>query len=144
MRALLDVNFVIALLDSTHVFHDKARAWWAANKSAGWASCAISENGVVRVMSNPGYRAQTPLSASDVIEALKTFVAHTNHEFWPDEISLRDEKVFAADRLLSFRQLTDIYLLALAAKRGGTLVTFDRNISLSAVRIARPENLSVL
>jgi len=144
MRALLDINVIIALLDSDHSFHDRAHQWWVINKKAGWASCAISENGVVRIMANSAYGNQNRFSPSVVIGALKTFVSHTDHEFWPDDISLREEDVFTAERILSSRQLTDIYLLALAAKRGGTLVTFDHSISLSAVRIAKPENLGVI
>jgi uncharacterized protein len=143
VRALLDVNVIIALLDSDHSFHSRAHQWWVLNKKAGWASCAISENGVVRIMANSSYGNQTRFSPSDVIGALKTFVSHTDHEFWVEDISLR-ENVFTTERILSSRQLTDIYLLALAAKHGGRLVTFDQNISLSAVTIAKPENLSVL
>jgi toxin-antitoxin system PIN domain toxin len=144
VRALLDVNFLIALLDSDHVAHGKAHAWWVANKNAGWASCAISENGAVRIMSNRRYPGQIPFSSSDVIDALRTFVSNTDHEFWHEDISLRDEKLFAQEHILTSGQLTDIYLLALAAKHEGTLATFDQNISLNPVRIARPWNLTVL
>jgi predicted nucleic acid-binding protein len=28
MRALVDVNVIIALLDSNHAFHEQAHAWW--------------------------------------------------------------------------------------------------------------------
>jgi uncharacterized protein len=144
MRALLDVNVIIALLDSGHSLHDKARAWWAANKQHGWASCAISENGTVRIMSHPSYGLQSRLPAADVIDALKTFVSQNDHEFWTETVSLREEEIFSADRILSARQLTDIYLLALAAKHKGRLVTFDQNISISAVRTAQPANLVIL
>ena len=50
MRALLDVNLLIALLDPDQVFHERAHDWWEANRSAGWASCPLTENGVVRIM----------------------------------------------------------------------------------------------
>ena len=144
MRALLDINVIIALLDPDHTFHDKAHAWWAANSKSGWASCPISENGVVRIMTSPAYSKQARFSPADLIGHLDAFASQTDHEFWSEDISLRDEKFFIRDRLLVSRQLTDIYLLALAAKRGGRLATFDRGISLAAVRIAKPENLAVL
>ena len=67
MRALLDVNLLIALLDPDHVFHERAHDWWEANRSAGWASCPLTENGVVRVMSNPNYSRQLRLTPAAVI-----------------------------------------------------------------------------
>jgi hypothetical protein len=75
---------------------------------------------------------------------LKTFASQTDHTFWLDDISLRDEKIFALDRVLRSHQLTDVYLLALATKHNGRLVTFDQGLSLSPVRIAKPENLLAL
>src|SRR5579871_5342093 len=144
MRALLDINVVIALFDPDHSLHNRAHVWWAANSRFGWASCPISENGVIRIMTNPAYSKQAHFSPSDLINQLQSFVSQTDHEFWPDDISFRDGKVFAVQRLLSSRQLTDIYLLATAVKHGGRLATFDQSISLAAVPSARSENLSVL
>jgi predicted nucleic acid-binding protein len=42
------------------------------------------------------------------------------------------------------RQLTDIFLLALAVKHAGKLVTFDGGIPLAAVKKATRQNLLVL
>ena len=133
MRALLDVNVVIALLDPDHAFHERAHAWWAAQAKSGWASCPIVENGVVRIMSHPGYSKVARFTPGDLISRLRTFAAQTNHEFWPDDVSLRDGKLFPAERIHSSRQLTDLYLLALAAKHAGRLATFDQAIAISAV-----------
>jgi toxin-antitoxin system PIN domain toxin len=144
MRSLLDVNVIIALFDPDHTLHNKAHEWWATNSGSGWASCPISENGVVRIMANPAYSKQVHFSPGDLIGRLRKFASQTDHEFWPEDISLRDEKIFVEERLLNSRQLTDIFLLAVAAKHHGRLVTFDQNISLSTVRIAKPENLVVL
>jgi toxin-antitoxin system PIN domain toxin len=143
MRALLDVNIIIALLDPDHAFHKRAHDWWAANAESGWASCPITENGVVRIMSNPIYSAKMRFAPDDLIGRLREFAGRSNHEFWPDDISLRDEKIFAAERIHSSRQLTDLYLLALAAQHQGRLATFDQGIPLSAVTNARPANLCV-
>ena len=141
MRALLDVNLVIALLDPDHAFHERAHRWWAANAKAGWASCPIAENGVVRVLSHPAYSRRGRFAPGDLLQRLQAFAEQTNHEFWPDDISLRDRAIFAAERIHSSRQFTDLYLLALATKHGGRLATFDRGIPVSAVRIAKAENL---
>jgi toxin-antitoxin system PIN domain toxin len=144
MRALLDVNVLIALLDADHPFHNRAHAWWLSSKSSGWASCAITENAVVRIMANPSYGKKKPFSPAAVIGALEIFCSQTNHEFWPENLSLRDQLIFSRGHILSSQQLTDSYLLALAAKHQGQLVTFDQNISLNAVRIAKSQNLNVL
>lgn len=144
MRALLDVNVIIALLDPDHVFHERAHAWWAANQTDGWASCPLTENGVVRIMSHPGYSRTMQFAPSDLIARLRQFAAATDHEFWPDELSLRDETIFAADRLHNSRQLTDIYLLALAVAHQSRLATFDQGIPLSGVHQAKSENLCVV
>jgi toxin-antitoxin system PIN domain toxin len=141
MRALLDVNVVIALLDPDHAFHERAHDWWKTNAKSGWASCPIVENGVVRIMSNPDYSQKARFTPADLISRLEQFAAQTDHEFWADDVSLRDGKVFTAERMHSSRQLTDLYLLALAAKHGGKLATFDRGFPISAARIAKAENL---
>ena len=144
MRALLDVNVIIALFDPDHVFHERAHFWWQANTESGWASCPLTENGVVRVMSNPNYSGKTRFTPGDLITRLREFAEQTDHEFWADDISLRNEKIFAKDRIHGSRQLTDIYLLALSAKHRGRLVTFDQGIPLSAVKGARAVNLSIV
>jgi hypothetical protein len=143
MRALLDVNIIIALLDPDHAFHNRAHDWWATNAKSGWASCPITENGVVRIMSNPNYSGKMRFAPGELIGRLREFAGQSNHEFWPDEISLRDETIFAAEHIHSSRLLTDLYLLALAAQHQGRLVTFDQGIPLSAVSKAGASNLCV-
>lgn len=143
MRALFDVNLLIALLDPDHVFHERAHDWWEANRSAGWASCPLTENGVVRIMSNPNYSRQLRLTPEDLVSRVAGFAAQTAHEFWPDDVSLRDDSVFDRTRLHSSRLLTDSYLLALAVRHGGRLVTFDEDIPLCAVRAAEARHLVV-
>lgn len=55
MVALLDVNVLVALFDPAHVHHDAAHAWFGEHCAQGWATCALTENGLVRVLSNPAY-----------------------------------------------------------------------------------------
>jgi uncharacterized protein len=142
MRALLDVNVLIALLDSDHTSHGAAMGWFAEHAHEGWASCPITQNGCIRIMSNAGYPNPLPLHA--VMAHLADACAEDVHEFWVDELSLLDPELIDATRILGPRQLTDIYLLALAVERQGRFVTFDGKIPLAAVRKAKPENLVVL
>lgn len=144
MRALLDVNVLIALLDTSHTFHQHAHEWWAKHSNHGWAGCPLVENGVVRIMVNPGYSATRRFHAEEIVNALSGFAEATDHEFWPDSLTLRDSKSFIPDRIHGGRQLTAIYLLALASRHGGRLVTFDQGIPLSSVKTAKPANLVVL
>lgn len=144
MRALLDVNVIIALLDPDHAFHERAHVWWAENAVHGWASCPLTENGVVRIMSNPGYSRVAGFTPGDLIARLRKFTESTNHAFWPDDLSLRDETTFLSIHIHSSRLLTDLYLLALTAKRDGRLATFDRGIPISAVKAAKTTNLCVI
>jgi uncharacterized protein len=142
VRALLDVNVLIALLDSDHASHDAAIKWFAKNAREGWASCPITQNGCIRIMSNAGYPNPFPVHA--VIERLAEACQQNIHEFWPDEVSLLDPHVVDATRIHGPRQLTDIYLLALAVQHEGRLVTFDTGIPLTAVRKATTQNLFIL
>jgi toxin-antitoxin system PIN domain toxin len=141
--ALLDVNFLIALFDADHVHHDAAHDWLAEEGSSGWATCPVTENGFVRVVANPRYGARYS-QTSVLIDALRKFCANGPHEFWPDAVSLRDENLFALAAARGYRHLTDVYLLGLAVKHGGRLVTFDQSIPIGAVKKARRENLVVL
>jgi uncharacterized protein len=142
MRALLDINVLIALLDSDHASHDAARNWFAKHAREGWASCAITQNGCIRIMSNPGYPNSLPVRA--VIEHLAGACRQNIHEFWSDDVSLLDSEVVDMTRIHGPRQLTDIYLLALAVRHEGRLVTFDTGIPLAAVRKATTQNLLIL
>jgi len=142
VRALLDVNVLIALLDSDHASHDTAMSWFAKHARQGWASCPITQNGCVRIMSNPGY--PNPLPVQAVIKRLADACREDIHEFWLDEVSLLDPDVIDSTRIHGPRQLTDIYLLALAVRHRGRFVTFDTGIPLAAARNSTTHNLSIL
>jgi toxin-antitoxin system PIN domain toxin len=142
VRALLDVNVLIALLDSDHASHDSAINWFAEHAREGWASCPITQNGCIRIMSNPAYPNPLPIQA--VIEHLAEACRQDVHEFWPDDVSLLDSDVVDSTRIHGPRQLTDIYLLALAVQHEGRLVTFDTGIPLAAVRKATKQKLLIL
>jgi predicted nucleic acid-binding protein len=130
-------------LDPKHAFHKRAHTWWASNEKLGWASCPLTENAVVRIMSHPNYDPPYRFSVCSVIGQLRDFTQKTDHLFWADEISLLDDSLFDPARIHGPKQLTDLYLLALATKHTGRLVTFDQGIPLSAVKTAEGKNLFV-
>lgn len=138
-RALLDVNVLLALLDSDHVDHRRARNWLSQEVHHGWASCAITQNGFVRVISQPRYPSPVPVALA--AERLARAVATPHHEWWPCDLSLLDERHFDRTRLHGPRQVTDAYLLALAVHHGGRFVSFDARVPLDAVHDAGPEHL---
>jgi uncharacterized protein len=138
-RALLDVNVLIALLDSDHIHHVRAATWLSENIAAGWASCAITQNGCVRIMSQPGY--PNALPAARVAERLREATGTEHHRFVGDDISLLDARCFDTEQLLGHRQVTDAWLLGLATVNGLRLATLDAGVPLRVVRIAGPSNL---
>ena len=142
MRALFDVNVLIALLDSDHVHHLPARAWLKENIRHGWASCPLTQNGCIRIMSQPGYPNALPAAA--VAERLAAATATSHHAFWPDAVSMLDAGRIEWNAVLGSRQVTDVYLLALVAQQGGRLVTLDRSVPLTAVPGSKARHLVVI
>jgi uncharacterized protein len=140
--ALLDVNVLIALFDPGHVHHEVAHDWFAAHGSGGWATCPLTEMTFIRVLANPA-SGPDPERPSTLLRHLRQFCRSADHVFWTDSLSLRDEKLFDLS-FVSHRQLTDVYLLGLAHKKGGRFATFDRTIPLKAVVGARPGVLQVI
>jgi toxin-antitoxin system PIN domain toxin len=140
--ALLDINFLIALFDAAHVHHATAQSWLSAHRSSGWATCPISENGCIRVLSQPRYPGNLPVT--DITRRLRVATNAPDHTFWPDSISLCDAKRFLHEQILTPKPLTDLYLLALAVANKGRLATFDRAIPPSAVAGAQARHMAVL
>lgn len=143
MTALLDVNVLIALFDPEHIHHETAHAWFGASSRGSWATCPLTENGFVRIVSNPKYPGRRT-TVADAAERLRIFCETGGHEFWPDSISLRDRRHVTAGSIRGYRQITDVYLLALATKNGGALVTFDDSIPTAAVPGADPNRIVML
>lgn len=142
MRSLLDINVLIALLDGGHLHHQAAHRWLAANERSGWASCPLTQNGCLRILSQPRYSNAQPVAL--VAERLALATQHASHEFWPDAFSLLESGRLRWDHALGSRQITDLYLLALAVSRGGRLVTLDRGITTVAVPGAEEKHLLTL
>ena len=143
MIALLDVSVLVALFDDGHIGHEAAHDWFTDNRALGWASCPITENGVIRILGNPVYPAGlTPIP--EIATRLDTFCGATEHHFWPDDVSFRNRARFHVDGVRGYRQLTDVYLLGLAVQRGGRFVTLDQRVPLAAVNGATRASLEVI
>jgi uncharacterized protein len=142
MRTLFDVNLLIAMLDADHLHHERAHGWWSQHRDDGWASCPLTQNGCVRVLSQPRYPNSVPVAFAQ--DFLARQIAMTDHVFWPDDVSLLDETVFDRERILGPGQLTDVYLLALAVRHGGRLATLDSAVPSQAVRAAGAKHLVVV
>jgi hypothetical protein len=129
---LLDVNVLVALIDPAHVSHDAAHRWFAAQGYAAWATCPLTENGVIRIVGHPKYP-NTPGSPADVAAIVAQMRALPGHVFWPDDISLVGAAHVAPAHIRTSAHVTDTYLLALAVAHDGRLATLDRRLSVSAV-----------
>ena len=142
-RCLLDVNVWVALFDDAHVASPRANEF-IDTVGVRIATCPLVENGVIRVLNLPGYGRRGALG----LQAVRAQMVHAcntlDHEFWADSISLRDDAAVDFNRVHGHHQITDLYLLALAVRHGGTLVTFDQNIPLDAVRGATQSHLRIL
>ena len=141
--ALLDVNVLVALFVPEHVHHEAAHDWFADEHHHGWATSPTTENGFVRVISQLPSD-DGPLRPETIIERLRRFCASDRHHAWADDVSIDDASLFVPSFIRGHRQVTDVYLLGLARKQGGRLVTFDRSIPLKAVKGATPAMLDVI
>jgi uncharacterized protein len=132
MTYLLDVNVLLALCDPRHVHHETAHRWFQFTGRHGWATCPLTENGFIRIASQPRYP-NSPGGPGAVGAVLRKFCVGPAHVFWPDDVSLLDGQRFEWSRLLSHAHITDVYLLALAVHHKGKLATFDTAIPAGAV-----------
>ena len=143
MAALLDANVLVALFDPEHIHHEAAHRWFERNRARGWATCPLTENALVRVVSSPLYPGRRT-TVDDATRRLEVFCRQPDHTFWHDSVSFRDPSCIRSPSLQGHRQVTDAYLLALAVTNRGSLATFDRKIPIAAVVGALAEHLALL
>jgi uncharacterized protein len=130
MTYLLDSNVLLALCDPMHIHHDAAHQWFEQRGRKSWATCPLTENGFVRIASHPQYP-NRPGDVQAVLVLLRRFCKAREHQFWNEDLSLRD--LLRADVILTSGQITDAYLLGLAAHKGGRLATLDQRLPVNAV-----------
>ena len=142
MADLYDVNALLALFDEEHRRHDSVFSRFTANERGGWASCPLTQNGYLRIRSQPSY--SRPLRLAEAYAQLLEATSSQHHQFIADDISLLDDTLVRFRDLAGPGQLTDIYLLALAVAHDARLVTLDRRLPLNAVRGATEDHLAVI
>ena len=139
---LLDVNVLIALIDPAHEFHAPAHAWFRHNRRDGWATCPITENGCLRILSKPGYPFPG-LTVARVRDILARLIRVEGYRFWPDSISILETNRFDFAEA-GAANLMDLYLLRLAVASKGRLITFDHTIRWQQVTGCGPDDVEVL
>lgn len=124
---LLDINVLVALMWPAHVAHETAQNWFRQNARSGWATCPMTQAGFVRIVSNPAFSSEAvaPKEATDLLE---TNLRHPDHHFWADDMSFVNTVQLFLPRLSGHKQVMDAYLLGLASRRKGKLVSLDRGI----------------
>lgn len=122
MTALLDVNVLLALIREDHEFHAAAEEWFQQHRREGWATCVLTEAGLIRIAMQFGLRAEVTLGV------LTTWSATAEHAFWPLDSSLVGLHPEIREHLRGPKQMSDAVLLDLAIRRGGRLATFDKGI----------------
>jgi uncharacterized protein len=129
VSCLLDVNVLIALLWPPHEAHARAQRWFAQNARHGWATCAMTQAGFVRIVSNPIF-SRRAVSPRDALEVLSGSLQHPAHHFWTEDIGVTEALAHFGQRLLGHQQIADAYLLGLAIQKKGRLATLDTSLSL--------------
>jgi toxin-antitoxin system PIN domain toxin len=125
---LLDVNVLLALFWPRHTSHTAARRWFASHRNQKWATCALTQSGFVRLLSNPAITLGL-VQPQEALRVLEENAKDSRHEFWPMELPLAEAIRLSGLNLEGHRQVTDLYLLGLASHRGGRLVTFDEKLA---------------
>ncbi|MFZ4681392.1 MAG: TA system VapC family ribonuclease toxin [Terrimicrobiaceae bacterium] len=132
MAWLLDINVLIARVDPGHEFHDPVSRWLRQNREAPIVTCPLTENGFLRIYGNPNYPGG-PGSPEAARHDLRAIRGLPTHQFLPDTLSLGDTVHFPSLRDVKPKDLTDLYLLALAAANGLRFATFDEEIPAGLV-----------
>ena len=129
--ALLDVNILTALLWPAHEHHETAHRWFRGRDGGRWATCSLTQLGFVRIVSNPAF-SRDALSPAGAVALLAANLTHPAHEFWTENLPVPSAIKGMEAGLQGYRQLSDVYLLALASRRKGVLATFDRGLRAPA------------
>jgi len=122
MRVLLDANVLIALVNRSHVHHERARQWFG-RKGRPFATCPITQGALVRHY----YRDAEHSHQNGARQLIRQIESMPGHEFWPDKLAYSNISLAG---VIGHRQVTDAYLVALASSCDGQLATMDRGLAL--------------
>jgi uncharacterized protein len=124
---LLDVNVLLAYALPGHTDHGKAYRWFKEIGSKRFCTCAMTQSGFIRLLSNPAIYLER-VSHEDALEVLRRFTARKEHRFWPMDVDYLTATAPLLPRISGHKQTTDAYLLGLAIHHSGKLATMDKAI----------------
>jgi toxin-antitoxin system PIN domain toxin len=133
MHVLPDISVLLARFDVHHANHAHAIGWFRKVRLDGMMTCPITENGFLRIFSNPSYPSG-PGSMHDARIMLEKIRAIPGHRFISDSISIADSSRFLGLHAAAPSQLTNLYLLALAVHHSAKFVTLDQRIPVHLVK----------
>jgi predicted nucleic acid-binding protein len=131
-RHLLDINVLIALLDTSHLLHPRAMNWFMDVGRHGWNTCPTTQNGVLRIMGGRAY-GPTRFTTLESSQRLLSLMYVSDHTFIPDDASLLNADVVDLSLTGTGGDVTDTYLLCLAVAHDLTLATMDGRLNVSSV-----------
>jgi predicted nucleic acid-binding protein len=69
---------LIAFIDPGHVSHDAAHRWFQRTGRQSWATCPMTENGVVRIVGNSKYPNSpgSPAAVASIVQELRRLPGH--------------------------------------------------------------------
>jgi uncharacterized protein len=128
-RNLLDLNVLMALTDKEHMHREKAERWFLSAGKDNWGVCPVTEAAFIRIVTNPAMQSGM-VTLERAIAILQALRAHPGFRYWPITDAENWVAVTArfASRISGHQQVMDAYLLGLAIRENGALVTFDRGL----------------
>jgi toxin-antitoxin system PIN domain toxin len=131
LKSLVDLNVLIALTDPEHKHHKKARNWLTSAGREWLGICPLTEAGFLRVTTNPAFH-PGPRTLEQAIAILQVLKGRDDYWYCPIDESWVTLTAGFASRIFGHQQVTDAYLLGIAIKERGVLVTFDRGLQYMA------------
>ena len=133
-RYLLDVNVLIALTDELHAHHRLVNDW-IKTPGLQWGVCAFTEAGFLRVTTNPRAGAFTLETAGAILADLPN---RPGYQYWAIAMGWSALAAPFSERIFGHQQITDAFLLGLAVREGGVLVTMDKAVrSMAGARCSQ-------
>ena len=126
MRFLLDVNALVALAIPKHPFHERVHNWFRRDANRLWATCPLTQGGFLRVATRTLGNSREGMRIA--LANLDQHCESPHHEFWPNDVDIRNCGESMRARLLGHNQITDLQLLLLAHQNDGQLATLDKGI----------------
>jgi len=124
---LLDLNVLIALTEPGHTHHLQAQQWFDFLRLGQWGICPLTEAGFIRVTANPRFH-PGPHTVAEAIAILQALKKHPDFRYWAIAKSWVDLTARFAKQIVGHQQVTDAYLLGLAADEDDVLITFDKGM----------------